>query len=200
MSCATCHEGGRVDGMNWDLLNDGIGNPKSSRSLVWSYKTPPMMSLGVRGNVEEAIKAGFIHIQFHEPEEATLKAVQAYLGSLEPEPGPRLLPGGQMSDAAKRGEALFQSEETGCAKCHPAPLYTDLKTYDVGTKGELDRTAGFDTPTLIEMYRTRPFLHDGSAATLREALVDRNAEGKHGKTTQLSPQQIDDLIEFLLSL
>jgi len=29
-SCATCHPDGRADALNWDLLNDGIGNPKKS--------------------------------------------------------------------------------------------------------------------------------------------------------------------------
>ncbi|HEY5914869.1 MAG TPA: YncE family protein [Verrucomicrobiae bacterium] len=43
-SCATCHPGGgRVDGLNWDLLNDGIGNPKNTRSLLLAHKTPPAM-------------------------------------------------------------------------------------------------------------------------------------------------------------
>ncbi|HCF93507.1 MAG TPA: hypothetical protein DEW46_00445, partial [Verrucomicrobia bacterium] len=49
LSCVTCHpNGGRADGFNWDLLNDGIGNPKNTRSMVWSYLTPPVMSLAVR--------------------------------------------------------------------------------------------------------------------------------------------------------
>lgn len=41
-SCASCHPGdGRVDGLNWDLLNDGVGNPKSTKSLLKSHVTPP---------------------------------------------------------------------------------------------------------------------------------------------------------------
>ena len=48
-SCASCHDDdARVDGLNWDLLNDGIGNPKDTKSLVLSHQTPPVMSLGVR--------------------------------------------------------------------------------------------------------------------------------------------------------
>ena len=30
LSCATCHPDGRTDGLNWDLLNDGLGNPKDT--------------------------------------------------------------------------------------------------------------------------------------------------------------------------
>jgi len=41
-SCASCHPGGgRAEGLNWDLLNDGIGNPKNTKSLLLSHKTPP---------------------------------------------------------------------------------------------------------------------------------------------------------------
>lgn len=200
MSCATCHEDARVDGMNWDLLNDGIGNPKNSRSLLLGHLTPPMMSLGVRSDLAAAVKAGFVHIQFHEPEEETLRLTRVYLESLQPERSPLRLPDGSLSDAAKRGEALFLSPATDCARCHPPPLYTDLKTYGVGTRGEFDRHDEFDTPTLVEGFRTAPYLHDGSAATLREVLVERNAGDKHGKTSHLSPQEIDDLVEFLLSL
>ena len=48
-SLRSCHsDDGRVDGLNWDLLNDGIGNPKNTRSLVWAHRTPPAMSTGVR--------------------------------------------------------------------------------------------------------------------------------------------------------
>lgn len=200
MSCATCHSEARMDAMNWDLLNDGIGNPKNTRSLLLSFKTPPAMSLGVRGSMEEAVKAGFIHIQFHQPEESTLEAVSEYLRSLEPQPSPHLLPDGSLSEAAERGEKIFHSKEAHCDRCHPGPLYTDLQRYNVGTQGELDRNSDFDTPTLIELYRTAPYLHDGSAATLEDLLVDRNRDDRHGKTSHLSPEEIGDLIQFLLSL
>ena len=56
------------------------------------------------------------------------------------------------------------------------------------------------TPTLIEIWRTAPYLHDGSAATLREMLTMANAQNRHGQTTQLTGEQLDDLIEYLLSL
>ena len=40
-SCASCHPGqARVDGLNWDLLNDGIGNPKNTKSLLLAHQTP----------------------------------------------------------------------------------------------------------------------------------------------------------------
>ena len=42
-SCASCHPDGRVDGLNWDLLNDGMGNPKQTRSELYNHVTPPTM-------------------------------------------------------------------------------------------------------------------------------------------------------------
>ncbi len=199
LSCATCHPHGRSDGLNWDLLNDGMGNPKNSKSLVLSHKTPPVMARGVRADMETAAKAGFRFILFRVPEASEDVAVQAYLRSLEPEPSPYLL-NGKLSKKAQRGKKLYHSRKTNCASCHPPPLYTDLKTYKVGTRHELDRTDEFDTPTLIEMWRTAPFLHDGSAATIKDVLTTHNKKDKHGVTSKLSEKEIEDLAEYLLSL
>ena len=200
LSCATCHpEDGRVDGLNWDLLNDGIGNPKNAKSLLVSHKTPPTMALGVRENMEVAVAAGFRYIQFHEPKPEELKAVEAYLRSLAPEPSPYLAAKGKLSDKAKRGKSLFEGK-AGCATCHPAPLYTDLKMYKTGTRYELDRSDDFDTPTLIEIYRTAPYLHSGEAIDLMEVLSKFNKTDQHGSTSKLSKEDLENLLEFLLSL
>ena len=200
LSCATCHSDARVDAQNWDLLNDGLGNPKNARSLLWSYKTPPMMSLGVRATMEAASAAGFRHIAFQGISERELGDVFAYLRSLEPEPSPYRSADGPRARQIERGRALFEGDRVGCARCHPGPLFTDLNRYDVGTRGTLDRAAAFDTPTLVELWRTGPYLHDGSAATLHEVLVERNRNDLHGATTQLSEEEIADLLAYLLSL
>ncbi|MGD8239537.1 MAG: hypothetical protein PVH68_13340, partial [Armatimonadota bacterium] len=200
LSCSTCHPEGRADGLNWDLMNDDIGNPKNARSLLLSHKTPPMMSRGVRESTEAAALAGFRHILFREPEQGEVEAVVAYLRAMQPEKSPYLSPRGQLSAKAKRGRAIFGSQKTKCAECHPAPLYTDLKSYDVGTRGELDRVDRFDTPTLIEIWRTPPYLHDGQARNVHEVLTTHNNDDKHGKTSHLSKKETDALVEYLLSL
>jgi cytochrome c peroxidase len=200
-SCSTCHPGeGRVDGLNWDLLNDGLGNPKNTKNLLLAFDTPPAMSIGVRETAEAAVRAGIRHILFtvQPPEVAT--SMDAYLKSLKPVPSPHLVKG-KFSPAARRGEKVFGNKEVGCAKCHPGPLFTDLGPYDVGTRGPLDRDTGtFDTPTLVELWRTAPYLHNGSAATLRELLIDANKKDEHGKTSHLTAKEIEDLVEYLLSL
>ena len=199
LSCATCHPDGRVDGLNWDLLNDGIGSPKNTRSMLWSHKTPPVMSEGVRADMETATAAGFRYTLFNEAPENDLDAVRAYLRSLKPEPSPWLV-GGKLSGKAQRGKAIFESEPAQCSACHPGPLFTDLKLSDVGTRVDTDRTGTFDTPTLVEQWRSGPYLHHGRAATLLEVLTKFNAGDKHGKTSHLSPDDIDALVEYLKSL
>ena len=200
LSCATCHPEGRADGLNWDLLNDGIGNPKNTKSLLLSHRTPPAMSLGVRANMEVAAVAGFRFILFHEPETAEVQAVQAYLRSMQPERSPYLLAGGKLSPKAKRGKAIFESSKTKCASCHSGALFTDLQMYDVGTASEPDKGKKFDTPTLIELWRTAPYLSTGEGATLQEVLTKFNKGDQHGVTSRLSPNDLDALVEYLLSL
>ncbi|MBM3501252.1 MAG: c-type cytochrome, partial [Armatimonadetes bacterium] len=199
-SCGSCHPDGRVDALRWDLLNDGLGNPKNAKSLLLAHKTPPAMAHGVRDTFEVAVDAGVKYILFRMPEGDQVEALSSYIRAMEPEPSPHLEDNGKPSAAAQRGKKLFESDRTDCSKCHPAPLYTDLQSYDVGTRSELDSDGEFDTPTLVEMYRSGPYLHDGNAVTLKEVLVDRNPDDKHGKTKDLKPQEIDDLVAFMLSL
>lgn len=193
LSCASCHGPvGRVDGLNWDLLNDGIGDPINTKSLLLAHRTPPSMSHSVRENAEAAVRAGLEHILFAERPEVEAAALDAYLKSLQPLPSPYLV-NGKLTPSAARGKKLFFDRAVGCASCHPAGLFTTLKPYDVGA-GPLD------TPTLIEIWRTAPYLHDGSAANLREVLTTANPQDRHGKTSHLKSTQIDDLVAYLLSL
>jgi YVTN family beta-propeller protein len=200
-SCASCHPGNaRVDGLNWDLLNDGIGNPKNNKSLLLAHRTPPAMSMGVRDTAEMAVRAGIKHILFTVQPEEVPNALDEYLKTLQPLPSPWLVKG-KLSEAAQRGEKLYKDAQIGCAACHPAGLFTDLQTYDVGTRGRFDKPADkFDTPTLVECWRTAPYLHDGSAATMVEVLTAKNPKNQHGKTSHLSPQQLEDLAAYVLSL
>jgi cytochrome c peroxidase len=95
---------------------------------------------------------------------------------------------------------LFESDRIACSRCHPAPLYTDLHSHNVRSRSEVDHTDRFDTPTLIEVWRTAPYLHDGRYLTVKELLTEgRHGLGRDGKK-ELSPGEIDDLVEFVLSL
>jgi YVTN family beta-propeller protein len=196
-SCASCHPDARSDALNWDLMNDGVGNPKNTKSMLLSHKTPPSMAEGVRPTAEAAVRAGMENILFASRPEDEFVAIDEYLKSLQPVPSPHLVDG-RLSPAAERGQKLFES--VGCVRCHPAPLYTDMKMHDVGTKNDRDLGEKFDTPTLVEVWRTAPYLHDGRYVTIKELFV----EGKHGKSRgpvdKLGQQEIADLVEFVLSL
>jgi mono/diheme cytochrome c family protein len=199
-SCASCHPDGRADGLNWDLLNDGIGNPKNTKSLLHSHRTPPAMSSGVRGTAEQAVRSGLRRILFAVPSEERASAIDAYLSSLKPAANPNLATRA-LSRAARRGKRLFEDPRAGCASCHPAPLFTDCKQYSLGgSTAQRGKPALLDTPTLVECWRTAPYLHDGSAATVREVLTTRNPGDHHGKTSHLSTREIDDLAAYVLSL
>lgn len=191
-SCNGCHPGeARTDGMNWDLLNDGLGNPKNCKSLLYSHFTPPNMISGIRPNAEVAVRAGFVHIQFSNIEESVAVCVDEYLKSLEALPSPYLVDG-KLSKKAEKGKEVF--EKLKCDECHNGTYYTDMKMYRIGDDIEFEE--GWDTPTLREVWRTAPYLFDGRAATMRDVFV----EHKHGIETEVSEEEIDALVEYVNSL
>jgi len=197
LSCATCHPDARTDALNWDLLNDGMGNPKNAKSLVMAHKTPRSLWLGSYENAGMEVRSGLKHLQFSvRPEEDAL-AIDAYLASLEPVPSPHLVKG-KLSRSAKRGKNVFKT--IGCDYCHPAPLFTDLKLHRVGTTKGQDAAKPVDTPTLIESWRSAPYFHDGRSATIRDVMITHEHDQMFKKTATLSPKEIDDLIEYVLSL
>jgi cytochrome c peroxidase len=76
-------------------------------------------------------------------------------------------------------------------------------THNVGTgDGPDDARLGpaFDTPSLRGLWDSAPYLHDGSAMTLRDVLTTRNRGDQHGRTSHLTELEVEDLISFLRSL
>ena len=198
-SCATCHPDGRTDGLNWDLMNDGMGNPKSTKSMLLAHQTPPSMITGIRAKAEVAVRAGIRFIQFAVRPEEDAKAIDEYLKSLTPMPSPFLV-NGELSESAKRGKVLFE-KKAGCAACHSGKLFTDLEKYDVGTGKDSEAKKEFDTPMLIEVWRTAPYLYDGRAVTILDLLQPKyNPKDLHGSTTKLTDKERADLAEYILSL
>ena len=79
-------------------------------------------------------------------------------------------------------------------------MYTDLKMHDVGSSVPYDRRLDFDTPTLVEVWRTAPYMHDGHYTTIKDLLVTGKHGGKSGELDGLSEEDLKDLAEFVLSL
>jgi len=196
-SCASCHPDARADALNWDLLNDGIGNPKNTRTMLHTHATPPVMITGIRDRAETAVRTGFRFIQFVVVPEEVSTAVDAYLKALRPAPSP-FLDNGALTSAARRGQALF--EQANCAACHSGRYHTDGKLHDVGLGPDERGIREFVTPSLIEVWRTAPYLYDGRARTIEEILTTHNRDDRHGKTSNLSSQEIADLAAYILAL
>lgn len=192
-SCNGCHPGdARTDGMNWDLMNDGIGNSKNCKSLLYSHVTAPCMISGIRANAEIAVRKGFTHIQFHDIPENMAEQVDIYLKGLKAVPSPYLV-NGQLSEKAKQGQKVF--DKLKCGDCHNGEYYTDLQMHRIGEDIEFEK--GWDTPTLREVWRTAPYLFDGRAATMRE-VFEVHKHGIEGK--KVSSKDIDALVEYVNSL
>ncbi|MEM6733544.1 MAG: cytochrome c peroxidase, partial [Myxococcota bacterium] len=144
-----------------------------------------------------------------------LDALAAYSASLDTHlPSPYRDASGALDAKAQEGRAIFESAAAGCTACHQGPRLTDSQflepgaplLHDVGTLRETSGSrlgkelTGLDTPTLHGLWDSAPYLHDGSAATLREVLVERNPDDTHGTTSSLDDDAIDALVHYLLSL
>lgn len=191
-SCNGCHPGdARTDGMNWDLMNDGVGNSKNCKSMLYSHVTAPSMISGIRVTAELAVRKGFTHIQFSEITEEQAECVDAYLKALRPVPSPYLV-NGELSELAKEGRKVF--DKLKCGECHSGPYFTDRQMHRIGENIEFEK--GWDTPTLIEVWRTAPYLFNGRSATMREVFETE----KHGINKKISEKDISALVEYVNSL
>ncbi|MCA9490115.1 MAG: c-type cytochrome, partial [Myxococcales bacterium] len=115
-----------------------------------------------------------------------------------------------------RGEALFA--DVGCDACHvpnmttedgvDVPLFSDLLLHDVAPDGFLGIADGvattrqFRTPPLWGLGQTAPYMHDGRADTIEEAIARHEAEGDASRQAyeMLSEAERGDLLAFLRSL
>ncbi len=140
-----------------------------------------------------------------------LDALAAYVESLrDAPPSPYRALDGSETESARRGGAVFV--RAGCADCHVPPLFTDstltmpFVLHDVGTIGLGSGSrlggplTGIDTPSLLGVWTSAPYFHDGSAATLEEAVLERNLDDRHGITSALRDDERADLVEFLREL
>lgn len=120
---------------------------------------------------------------------------------------------GTMSDAQKRGLSHF--ERLGCGNCHAPPLFSDGRFHHVGTadasdRGRIEHTkmaaddGAFRTPSLRDVTLTGPWLHDGSATTLEQAItrmaLAEGAKDPAMKPHALSPEELAELRAFLEAL
>ena len=222
MSCASCHNDGGHDGRSWDFsqFGEGIRNTTTLRGqggtangvLHWTGNFDEVQDFegqirdfaGGTGFLEDSVfnastradslgapKAGL---------NADLDALAAYLDSLSTsDPSPVRAAAG-LSPLAATGRDLFLAGD--CTSCHEGSNTTDsaldvrhaigsITSASGGRRGEaLD---GFDTPTLLGVWDTAPYLHDGSADTLQDAITAHSGLG-------LNNTEVNALAAFLLEI
>jgi YVTN family beta-propeller protein len=212
-SCANCHIDSTFDGVTWDLEPDGFGKDIVDNKLLEDLAgTEPFKWNG--GNPSMAQECGprtemyFYRSQSYSPKE--LADLVDYIYSLPPRPNRFRLSDGQLTPAQERGKAIFNRkankfgkaipEGNQCAYCHSGTKYTSQKSFDVGTGKWTDRSPIFDTPQLVNVALTAPYLHDESARSLEEIWTVFNPHDKHGATNDLTKDELNDLIEYLRTL
>jgi len=227
MSCASCHLDGFHDGRTWDITNlgEGLRNTLNLRGrsgtrhgrLHWSGNFDEVHDFenqiralgdgeglmsnadfhqGTRDNPLGLAKAG---------RSADLDALAAYVASLNRhDPSPYRNADGTLTADALAGRRIFN--ELACFDCHGGEDFTDSRLgllHDVGTlkagsgKRANGLLAGLDTPTLLSVWSSAPYLHDGSAPTLRAVLTTANPQNLHGATKGLTATQLDQLVAYL---
>ncbi len=219
ISCSSCHPDGQADGRTWHnpdglRATPPLGGLAFTHPQHWSADRDETQDFEhtIRGPLMQGtgLIRGRLNDSLGKPNKGlskSLDALAAYTNSHRFTMSPYAKNG--LSDSAKRGRELFLNETIGCAKCHSGPFYTDSQSgkpsqmHDIGTgRGDKSEKMGtkYDTPTLLSLYRTAPYLHDASAATLMDVLRSQNPNDQHGKTSHLKDGQLEDLVEFLKAL
>jgi DNA-binding beta-propeller fold protein YncE len=230
LSCASCHFDGFEDGRVWDFADrgEGLRNTTSLLGRRGTGQGPVHWSgnFDEIQDFEGAIRDKFGGLGFMADADyqrgtcsqplgdakaglsADLDALAAYVTSLDRvSRSPFRKPDGTLTDEAVKGREHFLA--LACERCHAGDDYTDSaaqRSHDVGTLTELSGSrlggelSALDTPTLLGVWQTAPYLHDGSAATLRDVLTVRNVNELHGAVGALSEAELDELVAYLAQL
>jgi YVTN family beta-propeller protein len=210
IGCASCHIDSTFDGLQWDLEPDGFGRDIVDNRPIEDVKdTEPYKWNGGNPNLptECGPRTEKYFWRAENYDDLTLTDLVGYVRSLPPRPNRWRLPGGQLTAAQERGRAIFERsidkfgktipEQNRCVYCHSGPKGTNQKSFDVGTKKTTDNSGLLDTPQLTNIAITGPYLHDGSAQSLEQIWTIFNPEDKHGRTNDLTKDELNDLIEYL---
>ncbi len=210
IGCANCHIDSTFDGLTWDLEPDGFGRDVVDNRPIEAVKdTEPFKWNGGNPNLptECGPRTEKYFWRAENYDNLTLTDLVDYVRSLPARPNRWRLPGGELTGTQERGRVLFVRdkdkfgnaipETNRCVFCHSGEKGTNQKSFDVGTRKPTDNTGILDTPQLTNIAITAPYLHDGSAATLEQIWTVFNLQDKHGRTNDLTKDELNDLIEYL---
>ncbi len=203
IACASCHAQGREDGHVWNFAE----GPRQTPSLAGRRTggTAPFHWSGEFVNLGDFLSHTVrLRMGGSGATPAMEAQLLAFIDSMQAPDNPHKL--GVPSEAQVRGASVFV--KANCNSCHAGEALTNNTFANVGTlvsTGDVRDDAvklrrGLNTPSLLAVARTGPYLHDGSAPTLKERLLKDQAKDLHGRTSQLNAQEMDDLVEYLKSL
>lgn len=189
LACASCHPEGRDDGLVWKFAELG---PRRTQVLAGSILSrAPYHWTGDQGDLPTLMDNVFaVRMAGTQPTNSEHRSLGPFLERI-PAPAPI---GMADPDAAARGKAIFESSDTACLGCHVGALMSTKQIVDVGTGG------AFKVPSLVGVGARAPFMHDGCAATLLDRFTTCGGGDLHGKTSQLTPAQLSDLVAYLETL
>lgn len=209
VSCNTCHsEGGREDGHVWGFPDGKRQTPALSGRMMsrtapyhWSGEFDSLQAFMQHTTVQRMGGKGIDSNQ--------LNYIVAYMdmATLAENPHQSAAP----TESQLRGGQVFQ--KAGCQTCHGGEAYTLDVMADVGTMDSTDTQPvtgtsfgntpsplkALNTPSLIGLSRTAPYLHNGTALTIRDRIFAPTGN-MHGNLGDLSDAEKDDLVEFLKTL
>jgi YVTN family beta-propeller protein len=210
IGCANCHIDSTFDGLTWNLEPDGFGRNTVDNKLIEGIKgTEPYKWTGTNPNIptECGPRTEKYFWRSEQYDDLTLADLAIYIRSIQPRPNRWKLPGYELTPAQERGKAIFERtvdnfkkpipESNRCSYCHSGPKGTNQKLFDVGTHKPLDNPGLLKSAPLTNIALTAPYLHDGSARTLEEIWTVYNPDEKHGRTSDLTKDELNDLIEYL---
>ena len=210
IGCANCHIDSTFDGLTWDLEPDGFGRDIVDNRLIEDLRgTEPFKWNGKNPNLptECGPRTEMYFWRSENYDDLTLTDLVTYIRSIPLRPNRWRLPNGQLTPVQEHGKQLFERAtdklsqpillENRCSYCHSGPKGTSQKSFDVGTKKATDNSGLLDTPQLTNIALTAPYLHDGSAKTLEEIWTVFNPKDLHGRTNDLTKDELNDLIEYL---
>jgi YVTN family beta-propeller protein len=210
ISCSSCHIDSTFDGLTWDLEPDGFGRDIVDNKMLEGVKgTEPYKWNGGNPNIptECGPRTEKYFWRAEQYDDLTLADLSTYIRTLPTRPNRWKPQGSVMTPAQERGKAIFERaedkfgkpipESNRCSYCHSGLKGTNQKLFDVGTRKPTDNSGTLKSAPLTEIALTAPYLHDGSARTLEEIWTVYNPEDKHGRTNDLTKDELNDLIEYL---
>jgi len=201
-SCHTCHFEGGPNSETIDTFNDGtVGTYKTVPGLYHIAETGPWTWHGRQTDLRELVAKSFATtMRGKEPTAAELDDMLAYFQTIPAPKNPRQPNRQPLTQSAKRGQAIFNSDQAKCAECHAGTHFTDGENHDVKLSRSIDKWPDFNTPSLIGVSQRVRYLHDGRTRSLEELLLGPHSPKQIFDGPELSAEDRTDLIEYLRSL